>query len=104
MYMNKYSASEVFSKETEGWLSESIGQVDSNQVHARVMNDLEAEFHTHTNSDEFFLVLKGQLDIDIEGKTITLLMGDSFTVTSGQKHRARAQGRVELITVILEHA
>ena len=104
MYMIKSNASEVLSKDTEGWLSEIVGRVNSNSVNARVMVDFEAKFHVHEFSDEFFLVLKGEIEIDIEEKTIVLRAGDTFTVSAGLKHRARAKGRAEIITVISENA
>jgi len=64
------------------------------------MHDLESKFHAHTDSDEFFLVIAGQLEIDLESQTIHLEKGAAFTVQAGLKHRARAVDRVESITII----
>ena len=68
------------------------------------MLDVEAPFHVHEHSDEFFFILNGCVEIDIEGETVELNKGETFTVAAGKKHRARAKGRAELLTVILENA
>ena len=102
--MTKISASDILSKNTEGWLSEIVGTVNSNRVNARVMIDVEAQFHIHEDSDEFFLVINGEIEIDVEKKTILLRAGETYTVDAGLRHRARAKGRAELITVISGNA
>ena len=93
-------ARQVFCSEQKGWVSAAIGTVNANVVSARVMDNVEAKFHTHSDNDEFFLVLKGELEIDIEDATFTLQQGESLVVASGKNHRARARQRAEVITVI----
>lgn len=83
----------------EHWKAIGIGEVNGSLVSARVMENVEAGFHTHEQSDEFFLVISGQVLIDTEGETIELNEGQSYTVKSGTKHRARVVGRAELIVV-----
>lgn len=83
----------------EPWASFNIGTVNGSPVSARVMENVEAEFHTHEKSDEFFLVLSGTVFIDTDDETIELTEGQSYTVKSGTKHRARVMGRAELIVV-----
>lgn len=83
----------------ERWASIGIGEVNGSPISARVMENVEASFHTHENSDEFFLVLSGKVFIDTEEGTIELNEGKSHTVTSGTKHRARSYVRSELIVV-----
>lgn len=103
-HMSKIRVSDVLSKKTEAWLSEVVGRVNSNRVNARVMVDIEAQFHLHQDNDEFFLVLNGEIEIVVEDQTILLAAGESYTVGAGLKHRARAKGCAELITVISENA
>ncbi|ADZ91602.1 cupin domain-containing protein [Marinomonas mediterranea] len=79
------------------WFSESIGSPNGNPISVRVMNDMEAKYHTHENSDEMFLVLSGRVNIDTKDGTIELLTGQSHTVLAGVEHRARVKGRAELI-------
>ncbi len=83
----------------EPWVSIGIGEVNGSPVSARVMDNVEANFHTHDNADEFFFVLSGRVFIDTEEGSIELNEGQYHTVKSGTKHRARSDGRAELIVV-----
>ena len=83
----------------ERWAAIGLGEVNGSPVSARVMENVEADLHTHEKADEFFLVLSGKVFIDTEYEAIELNEGQSHTVKSGTKHRARAVGRAELIVV-----
>lgn len=81
------------------WHSVVIGEVDSKPVSARVMQEYEAPFHIHEVSEEMFIVLDGELHIDMEHNSIRLTKGQAFTVPAGAKHRARVPIRAELIVI-----
>jgi mannose-6-phosphate isomerase-like protein (cupin superfamily) len=54
-------------------------------------------WHTHTDTDEFFLVLDGQFDIalrDAPGaeRTVHLRQGDVFVVPKGTEHKPSSPG------------
>ena len=54
-------------------------------------------WHTHTDTDEFFLVLDGQFDIalrDADGteQTVSLHQGDVFVVPKGTQHKPSSPG------------
>ena len=54
----------------------------------------EFRWHHHPRSDECFIVLEGELEIDLaDGRTFRLKPGDAFTVPAGVVHRTRAQDR-----------
>ena len=46
-------------------------------------------WHRHPNSDETFLVIEGELLIDIGDKTVTLTRGQMTTVPKNVPHRTR---------------
>ncbi|MFD5699575.1 cupin domain-containing protein [Streptomyces lasiicapitis] len=54
---------------------------------------IEGEYiwHVHDDTDEFFLVLDGELDIALRGpdgeSAVTLAKGDVFTVPRGTEHK-----------------
>ena len=83
----------------EPWFNQTLTQVNDTVVRLGV---LEGEFHwhKHENEDEFFLVLDGELHIDVEG-------GDSFvlgpeqgvTIPRGVLHRPRAPKRTVILMV-----
>lgn len=61
----------------------------------------EGEFvwHSHAETDDFFLVLKGQLEIQLRDRTVVLNEGELFVVPRGVEHcpRAREEAHVLLI-------
>jgi mannose-6-phosphate isomerase-like protein (cupin superfamily) len=60
----------------------------------------EFHWHHHDDTDEFFLVLDGQLLIDLEGgDTITLDPHQGFTVPRGVVHRTRAPLRTSILMI-----
>lgn len=84
---------------SERWASIGLGEVNGSPVAMRVMEDVEANFHTHDDADEFFLVLSGTVFIDTDSESIEHNQGRSHVITTGTKHRARAIGRAELIDI-----
>jgi mannose-6-phosphate isomerase-like protein (cupin superfamily) len=54
-------------------------------------------WHTHEDTDEFFLVLDGQFDValreaDGAERTVTLRTGDTFVVPRGTEHKPSSPG------------
>lgn len=65
-------------------------KVNDHCVRLAVMQG-EYPWHQHPRSDECFLVLDGELEIDLaEGQTFRLKPGEAFTVPAGVVHRTRA--------------
>ena len=63
---------------------------------------LEGDFHwhKHDDTDEFFLVLEGELLIDFEERDSVLLQPhQGFTVPKGVVHRTRAPTRTAILMV-----
>jgi len=60
----------------------------------------EFRWHQHAHSDECFLIVEGELEIDLAaapgqtlGRTFHLKPGEAFTVPAGVVHRTRARTR-----------
>ncbi|WP_199515291.1 cupin domain-containing protein [Nucisporomicrobium flavum] len=47
----------------------------------------EHVWHTHDHTDEFFLVLEGELRIALRDREVVLAKGDVFTVPRGTEHK-----------------
>ncbi|HEX3699924.1 MAG TPA: cupin domain-containing protein [Phenylobacterium sp.] len=62
---------------------------------------LEGDFHwhKHDDTDEFFMVLEGQLDIELEDRTVSLGPNEGFTVPKGVMHFPHARGRVVVLMI-----
>jgi mannose-6-phosphate isomerase-like protein (cupin superfamily) len=61
---------------------------------------VEGEFvwHSHEDTDDLFLVLDGELDIELRDRTVTLGSGELFVVPRGIEHRPCARrGEVKLL-------
>jgi mannose-6-phosphate isomerase-like protein (cupin superfamily) len=54
----------------------------------------EFRWHQHPRSDECFLVVEGELEIDVaDGRTFRLQPGEAFTIPAGVIHRTRSHAR-----------
>jgi mannose-6-phosphate isomerase-like protein (cupin superfamily) len=59
----------------------------------------EFVWHSHEDTDDFFLVLKGSLDIELRDRTITLNPGEMYIVPKGVEHRPVAREEVHLLLI-----
>ncbi|MEQ8697178.1 MAG: cupin domain-containing protein [Bauldia litoralis] len=56
-------------------------------------------WHKHDDTDDFFLVLKGILDIEMRDRTVTLGPGEVFVVPRGVEHRPVAREEVHIMLI-----
>ena len=54
-------------------------------------------WHTHDDTDEFFLVLDGELRIAMRDRTVVLSKGDVFTVPRGTEHKPISPGGAQIL-------
>jgi mannose-6-phosphate isomerase-like protein (cupin superfamily) len=83
----------------EAWFNQTLTSVNDAVVRLGV---LEGEFHWHKHEveDEFFLVLEGELVIEIEGsETVRLRRHQGFTVPKGVMHKTSAPERTVIVMV-----
>ena len=60
----------------------------------------EYHWHVHPDSDDFFLVLAGALEIDLEdGSMVSLSPGQLYVVPRGVQHRPRAIGEAHIVLI-----
>jgi mannose-6-phosphate isomerase-like protein (cupin superfamily) len=59
----------------------------------------EFTWHKHDDTDDFFLVLKGNLDIELRDRTVTLGPGELYVVPKGVEHRPVAREEVHLMLI-----
>lgn len=83
----------------EPWFNETLTSVNDALIRLGVI-DGDFHWHKHDEQDEFFLVLDGELRIDIEdADTITLGPHQGCTVPKGVVHRTRAPRRTTILMV-----
>lgn len=56
-------------------------------------------WHKHDDTDDFFLVIKGILDIELRDRTVTLGPGEVFVVPKGVEHRPVAREEVHIMLI-----
>ncbi len=56
-------------------------------------------WHSHAETDDFFLVLKGRLTIQLRDRELVLEPGELFVVPRGVEHCPRADEEVELLLI-----
>ncbi|HEU4517346.1 MAG TPA: cupin domain-containing protein [Steroidobacteraceae bacterium] len=56
-------------------------------------------WHKHDDTDDFFLVLKGRLRIELRDRTVELGPGEIFVVPRGVEHRPVADEEVHLLLI-----
>ncbi len=101
---NKYGASTVIDIPAEvaahePWFNQTLTQVNDSLVRLGILGG-EYHWHKHDNEDECFIVLDGELLLDIEGKgTVTLGKHLGYTVPKGVVHRTRALSKTVVLMV-----
>jgi mannose-6-phosphate isomerase-like protein (cupin superfamily) len=84
----------------EPWFNATLTTVNDAVVRLGVVEG-EFHWHRHDDQDEFFLVLDGELLIDLEEdrSTVALRPQQAFTVPRGAVHRTRAPRRTTILMV-----
>ena len=59
----------------------------------------EFVWHDHADTDDFFMVLKGSIRIDMPDETVTLKEGEIFVVPKGVQHRPVAVEEAHLLLI-----
>lgn len=71
---------------SEHWSPKIVSQFNGNDI---MVVKVQGEFvwHDHHDTDDFFLVLDGQVRIETEDGNVTLGPGHLYVVPKGKKHR-----------------
>lgn len=80
------------------WWNRTLTEVNDAVVRLAVM---EGDFHWHKHDaeDEFFYVIEGHLDIELEDRTVALEPGQGVTIPRGVMHFPHARGRTVVLMV-----
>jgi mannose-6-phosphate isomerase-like protein (cupin superfamily) len=83
----------------EPWFNQTLTRVNDAVVRLGIVEG-EFHWHKHDDQDEFFLVLEGELLIDLEDReTVVLGRHQGYTVPQGVPHRTRAPQRTAILMV-----
>lgn len=85
--------------EHQPWFNQTLTTVNDCVVRLGIIHG-EYHWHAHELEDEFFLVLEGQLLIDVDGAdTVVLDRHLGYTVPKGVLHRTRAPEKTVILMV-----
>lgn len=84
---------------SDQWSPKSIAQFGDFQFK---LAKLEGDFvwHRHPDSDEAFLILDGELRIDLRDDSITLRRGEMLVVPSGVEHKPFAKSECHVMILV----
>jgi len=82
----------------EHWQPRTVGQFNG---HDLMVVKIKGEFvwHKHDDTDDFFLVLKGRLRIELRDGNVELGPGDLYVVPKGVEHRPVADEEAHILLI-----
>ena len=92
------SISDALSSFSEQFQPRRLASVNDHDVKiARIQG--EFVWHAHPNSDELFLIVSGELTIQLRDGDVVLAEGEIFTVPAGVEHCPKAEFEAVVIMV-----
>ena len=81
------------------WFNQTLTQVNDAVVRLGILQG-EYHWHKHDHEDECFIVLEGELLLDIEGsETVRLSRHLGYTVPKGVVHRTRSPSKTIVLMI-----
>ena len=97
--MNKVNIADKLATFSDQWAPRIVARYNDNEVR---LVKVEGEFiwHRHPDTDELFLILDGELDMEFRDRTVTLRAGELIVVPKGTEHRPCARkGEVRMLLI-----
>lgn len=95
---NKISLTQKFALFSDHWAPRTVATLNDYDI--MIVKLLgQYTWHRHADTDELFFVLKGELEIELRDRSVTLGPGDLFVVPRGEEHRPHARLEVELLLI-----
>ncbi len=84
--IEKINLAEKLDGFSDHWAPRIVARYNDHEVR---LVKVEGEFiwHKHDDSDELFLILEGELDVEFRDRTVTLRPGELIVVPRGTEHR-----------------
>ena len=81
---------------TDQWSPKRIGKLNGQQI---LLAKIQGEFvfHKHDNEDELFMVIQGQLKLELKDQTVTVNPGEFYIVPKGVEHKPIAEEETHLL-------
>ncbi|MEM6387279.1 MAG: cupin domain-containing protein [Pseudomonadota bacterium] len=97
--MNTINLSEKLSRFSSHWDPQVVAGYNDNDVMV-VKFEGEFPFHKHDDTDDFFFVLEGEMEMDVQVETPRRVgAGEMFIVPKGIVHRPRAVQECKVLLI-----
>jgi mannose-6-phosphate isomerase-like protein (cupin superfamily) len=99
---DKINLAEKLDSFSDHWAPRIVARYNGNEVR---IAKVEGEFiwHQHDETDELFLILGGELEMEFRDRTVTMRPGELIVVPQGTEHRPCARnGEVSMMMIDLE--
>ena len=96
--MKTINLAEKLSKFSSHWDPHVVADYNDNDVMV-VKFQGEFPFHLHEDTDDFFLVIEGEMTLDLEGSSHPVKAGELFVVPKGVTHRPRAEHECKVLLI-----
>lgn len=95
---DKINLAEKLATFSEYWSPRTVAQLNNYDVMVVKVKDAFV-WHKHEETDDFFLVIKGRLDIQLRDRTISLGPGELYIVPKGVEHRPVAKEEAHMLLI-----
>ena len=96
--MAKVNLNDKLSKFSDHWSPKVIAEMNDYQFKLVKIHG-EFVWHNHPDTDEVFIVLNGQMKIELENEVIELSAGEMYVVTKGVTHKPSAENECQVMLV-----
>jgi mannose-6-phosphate isomerase-like protein (cupin superfamily) len=83
---------------SDQWQPRTLAQFNGHDVMVVKVNG-EFPWHRHEDTDDFFLVLKGRVTIEMRNGSVSLGPGELFVVPKGMEHRPVAREEAHILLI-----
>lgn len=90
--------SEKYAKFSEHWSPRVVAEMNDYQFKV-VKVQGEFVWHDHPDTDEVFIVMEGQLNIEFRDGIVRLNEGEMFVVPKGEEHKPFAESECKILII-----
>jgi mannose-6-phosphate isomerase-like protein (cupin superfamily) len=96
--VTKINLAEKLGRFSDQWSPKVVGELNDNNI---MVVKVQGEFvwHHHAEEDELFVILKGELTIELRDGSVTLGPGELVVIPKGVEHRPVAPEEVHLMLI-----
>ena len=96
--MGKINLKDKLSLFSEHWSPKVIAEMNDYQFKlVKIQGDFV--WHNHTDTDEAFIVIEGEMKIEFENETVELSEGDMYVVPKGVENKPCAETECQVLLV-----